>query len=184
MIQFSGSYFFLTDRSGTTRTKHHDPPDLLVDGFIARTFASRDADRYLKLLLGEPSGNFLQYYGILHHQGAWYITHNSKLVYGTLPGVLHQPTPLLDYSTRAIHGTVVPQRRYSPADEVDVRRHVATAVLRLPIFFVNRNGGVGFPLSDILRGCDRDLCKANNPASLGPRTTTNIRIGVSPSPRH
>ena len=158
--------------------------DLLVDGFIARTFSSEDANSYLKLVLLEPpSGHatFRQYYGISHHQGAWYITENSHLVLGTSPGVPLRPTPLLDYSTRAIRGTVIPQRRWTPVDEVDVPRYVET-LRRLPIFFVNRNGGLGFPLSDILRGCDRDLRNADDTAQLGLRTTTNIRINVSLSP--
>ena len=132
-------------------------------------------------MLRKPPVHFLQYYRVLHYQGAWYIMRNSHLVQGTSPGVPIQPTPLLDYSTRAIHGTVVPQRR-SPTDEVDVRRHVGRDLLQLPIFFVNHNGRHGFLLSDILRGCDRDLRNANNPAQLGPRTTTSIRIGVSLSP--
>ena len=160
--------------------------DLLVDGFIARTFSSEGANSYIKhLLLEPPSGHaaFFQYYGISHHQGAWYITENSHLVLCSSPGVTFQPTPLLDYSTRAIHGTVVPQRRWTPADEVDAPRYVET-LRRLPIFFVNRNGGLGFPLSDILRGCDRDLRNADDSALLGLRTTTNIRISVSLSPSH
>ena len=106
---------------------------------------------------------------------------NSNLVQSTSPDVPLQPTPLLDYSTRGIHGTVVPQRKWSPADEVDFRRHVENAALQLPIFFVNRNGGLGFPLSDILRGYDRDLRNANGFAPLAGRNTTNIRINVSTS---
>ena len=105
--------------------------------------------------------------------------HNGNLLQGASLGVPLHPTPLLDYSMRATHGTVVPQRRWTPADEVDFRRHVQRAVLQLPIFFVNRNGGVGFQLSDILRGCDRDLRNANAFAPLGGKKTTHIRINVS-----
>ena len=99
---------------------------------------------------------------------------------GTSPGVLIQPTPILDYSTAAIHGTVVPQRRLSLVDEVDeVRQYVESAVLQLPIFFVNRNGELGFPLSDIIRGYDCDLRNEVDFAPLGGKTTTHIQIGVS-----
>ena len=124
---------------------------------------------------------FVQYYGIVYYQNAWYITHNIGLVQGTSPGVPLRTTPLLDHAIGATnwHGTVVPQRRWTPADEVDVRRHVESAVLQLPAFFVNRDGSLGFRLSDILRGCDRDLLSANSFASLGARTTTYIRINVS-----
>jgi hypothetical protein len=128
-----------------------------VDGFIARTFTPLDASSYLILLL--RAQNFLQYYGILHHQGAWYIS-----AIGTWCRAHHQafrssPLPFSTITWRDT-GTVVPQRRWTPADEVDIRRHVESAALQLPIFFVNRNGGLGFRLPDILRGCDRDLHNA------------------------
>jgi len=73
-------------------------------------------------------------------------------------------------------GTVVPQRRWTPADEVDIRRHVEEATLQLPVFFVNRHGGVGFLLTDILQGHDHDLYNRDDQASLGGRATTHIRI--------
>jgi hypothetical protein len=156
--------------------------DVLVDGFVSRTFTPEDASRYFMCLLKTPPSNyFLRNYGIAYHQGAWHITHNVNLVQGTSPGVPFQTFPLLDHDIRKTYGTVVRQRRWLPADEVDVRRHVEVAVLLLPIFFVNRNGSLGFRLPDILRGCDRDLRDAHNAAPLGGRTSTHIRINVSPS---
>jgi len=90
------------------------------------------------------------------------------------------PTQLpLDFSVRTTEGTVVPQRRWTPVDEVDIRRHVQEAALQLPVFFVNQNGGVGFWLPDILEGRDRDLYNRDRQAPLGGRTTTRIRINVS-----
>ena len=130
------------------------------------------------LLRTPPYQHFLRYYGIVYHQSAWYLTHNANLVQGTSPGVPLQSTPLLDYSSRATPGTVVPQRRWTPTDEVDHRRHVDGAALELPIFFVNRNGGIGFWLPDILRGRDRDLYNADKFAPLGGRATVQIRINV------
>ena len=163
--------------------KHYDPAELLVDGFIARTFGSEDANSYLALLLQDPSSkNFLQYYGISHHQGAWYITDNSNLVQGRSPGVPLQIAPPLDYVAMAF-GTVVPQKRWAPANEADYSYFVEKALLQLPIFFVNCNGEVGFPLSDILRGCDRDLRNANDFAPLGGKFSTHIRVNVSRSLR-
>ena len=156
------------------------PSDVVAEGFVARTFTPEDATNYFMLLLRTPPfQHFLRYYGIVHHQGAWYITHNAYLVQGTSPGVPLQTTPLLDYSSRATGGTVVPQRRWTPTDEVDFRRHVDGAALELPIFFVNRNGGVGFWLPDILRGRDRDLHNAEKFAPLGGRATVQIRVNVS-----
>ncbi|KAH9053780.1 hypothetical protein EDB87DRAFT_162176 [Lactarius vividus] len=151
--------------------------DVLVDGFVAQTFKPEDANNYLMLLLRAPhSQHFMRYYGIVYHQGAWYITQNANLVQGTSPDVPFQNTPLLDYSSRGAPGTILPQQRWTPADEVDVRRHVEGAALQLPIYFVNSNGSIGFPLLDILQGHDRDLRNANGFAPLGGRTTTHIRI--------
>ena len=150
-----------------------------MDGLVARTFAPEDAYNYFMLLLNmPPSQCFLQYYRIVFQRGAWYISYNGNLVQGTSPGVLLQPT-LLDYNMETTQGTVVPQRRWTPVDAVDVRRFVESAVLQLPIFFVNHNGNLGFRLPDILHGCDRDLQNANTFAPLGGRTTTHIRIDVS-----
>ncbi|KAH9165183.1 hypothetical protein EDB89DRAFT_1911588 [Lactarius sanguifluus] len=151
--------------------------DVLVDGFVAQTFKPEDANNFFMLLLRTPPPQrFLPHYGIVYHQGAWYITHNANLVQGTSPNVPFNTTPLLDYSSRATEGTILPQQRWTPADEVDVRRHVEGAALQLPIYFVKRDGSIGFPLPDILRGYDRDLHNANNFAPLGGRTTTHIRI--------
>ena len=132
---------------------------------------------YLILLF--RTQHFIQYFGIIYHRGAWYIMHNSNLVQGASPGVPYQPVPLLDYSMNATIGTVVPQRRRTSADEVDIRRHVESAVLQLPIFFVNHNGSLGFRLPDILRGCNPELHNANSFAPLGGKTTTSVRIHVS-----
>ncbi|KAH9036451.1 hypothetical protein EDB85DRAFT_1862120 [Lactarius pseudohatsudake] len=104
------------------------------------------------------------------------MTRDANLVQGTSPGVPFHTTPLLDYSCRATQGTIVPQKRWTPPDDVDIRRHVEDADLQLPIYFVNSNGSIGFPLPDILRGCDRDLHNANSIATLGGRSTTHIRI--------
>jgi len=150
------------------------PADILVDGFIACMFASGDATHYFRLLL--RTQHFIQHYGIVYHRGSWFITHNVNFLQRNSPDVPLQTTPLLDHSIGASYGTVVPQRRWTPADEVDVRRHVQGAVLQLPVFFVNRNGSIGFPLLDILRGCDRHLRNSNDFASLGGKTTTQIRI--------
>ncbi|KAI9429841.1 hypothetical protein BJY52DRAFT_1133721, partial [Lactarius psammicola] len=79
--------------------------------------------------------------------------------------------------------TILPQRRWKPADEVDVRRFVESSQLQLPIFFVNRDGSLGFWLPDILRGCDRYLHNANGFATLGGKTTTHVRINW-PGYRH
>ena len=155
--------------------------DVLVDGYIARTFAPEGAANYFMRLLKTPSSqSFLKYHGVVYRQDAWHITYNVDLVpaTGTSPGVLFQASPLLDHSIRETYGTVVPQRRWMPADEVDVRRYVDIPILQLPIFFVNLNDSIGFRLPDILRGCDGDLHKANRFAPLGGKPSTMVRINV------
>ena len=130
-------------------------------------------------LLGTPSSqSFLQYYGVVYRHNAWHITYNVNLVPATSPGVPFQTSPLLDHSIRETYGTVVPQRRWIMADEVDIRRHVEVLELQLPVFFVNHNDSIGFRLPDILRGCDGGLRKANSFAPLGGKYTTLIRINV------
>src|SRR6267142_4906087 len=149
--------------------------NLFVDGFISNTFSPRDAHNFFALLLGTP--DFLQHYHISYAQGMWYIMRN---VPPPSPGLPSQSLLLpLDFNVALTQGTVVTQRRWTPADEVDIRRHVEEATLQLPAFFVHLNGGVGFWLPDILQGRDRELCNRDSEAPLGGRTTTHIRINVS-----
>jgi hypothetical protein len=166
--QLSGHPTMFLDKKGVKSI------GVLVDGFIARTFTPGDATNYFMLLL--RTRRFLQYYRIVYHQGAWYITRNSNLLQRTSPGVPHQPTPPLDYCVWATHGTIVPQRRWFPADDVDIGKN---AMLQLPIFFVNHDGSLGFQLPDILRGCDGELHNANSFAPLEGKYTTHVRIHVS-----
>jgi hypothetical protein len=157
------------------------PNDILVDGFIASTFQPADANHYLALLLRTP--DFLQHYQIQYSRGAWYIMYSAQSAQPSSTEAPPQAVWLpLDFHKATTRGTVVPQRRWTPADEVDIRRHVESAVLQLPIFFVNRNGAVGFRLQEILQGCDHELSNAYREAPLGGRATTHIRINVSYPP--
>ena len=157
--------------------------DLFVDGYIAQTFSPRDAYNFFILLLGT---NFVQQHRVsyAHAQGLWYII--RSIPSPSLWAPSQNVSLPLDFSikinqgTVRTQGTVVPQRRWSPAVEVDIRRHVELEpTLQLPIFFVNRNGAVGFWLSDILQGRDHDLHNRDSQASLGGRSTTHIHINVS-----
>ena len=95
------------------------------------------------------------------------------------PAISTQSPPLqLDHSVKTTRGTVIPQRRWIPADEVDVHRHVERCALLPPIFFINHNGGTGFWLPDILQGRHHDLHDGDSEAQLGGKTTTHIRINV------
>ncbi|KAH9961954.1 hypothetical protein BC827DRAFT_1267307 [Russula dissimulans] len=150
--------------------------DILVDGFISHTFSPQDAHIFFSLVLRTP--DFLRLYRILYWKEAWYIMQNLHSDPRLEPslGFPKEDLPLpLDFSVRTTQGTVVPQQRWTPS-EVDFSRHVEGAVLQLPIFFVNGNGGVGFWLPDILQGRFRGLCNGDREAPLGGKTTTHIRI--------
>jgi hypothetical protein len=152
--------------------------DILVDGFIAGTFTPQDAHDFFALLL--KSSNFLRHYHIFYSKGVWYATRNLPYVQSLSPAASTQNPPLpLDYSVRTTRGTVIPQRRWAPAGEVDVYRHVECGALQPPIFFINQNGGAGFWLPDILQGRHHELCDGDRQAQLGGKTTTHIRINVS-----
>lgn len=152
--------------------------DILATGFIAYMFSPQDAHNFLALLLRTP--DFLRHYRMSYSQGVWYIMQNPPYFPPPPPGIPPQSLMLpLDYNVCSTQGTVVPQRRWTPADEIDVRRYVESATLQLPIYFVNRNGGVGFWLPDILQGRDHDLYHGDRQASLGGKSTTFLRINVS-----
>jgi len=140
--------------------------DILVDGFIAHMFTPEDASAFFTILL--KTTDFRS--RVSYSGGLWYKGHVQQ----PSPGL---PTELpLDFNVTKTEGTVVPQRRWIPPDEVDIRRHVREGALQLPVFFVNRNGSVGFWLSDILQGRDRGLSNRDSHAPLGGITTTYIRI--------
>src|SRR5712671_5979040 len=140
------------------------PNDILVDGFLASMFTPHDAHNFFAVLLKVP--NFLQHYHIWYSQGAWCMMPNVPYFQPPFPN-----TPrLLDLSVGRTQGTVVPQSRWAPTDEVDVRRHVEDATLQLPVFFVNHHGGIGFWLPEILQGRDQDLVDGNTEAPLGGKT--------------
>ncbi|KAF8495891.1 hypothetical protein F5888DRAFT_1804443 [Russula emetica] len=149
--------------------------DILVDGFIARTFTPQDALDFFALLLKTP--DFLRHHRILYSKGVWYAMRNAPYVQSPSPAAsIQNPSLPLDYSVRTTRGTVIPQRRWTPADEVDVHRHVECSALQPPIFFINHNGGTGFWLPDILQGRHHDLYDGDREAQLGGKTTTHIRI--------
>ena len=172
---------FIDARRVAGRSVHLHLHEILVDGFLAHTFSPQDAHTFFTLLLRKP--DFLEYYRVTYSRGVWHIMQNapSSYVQQASLGLPTQNLPLpLDFSVKTTQGIVVPQQRWVPADEVDIRRHVQDATLQLPIFFVNRNNGaVGFWLPDILQGRDGDLHNRDSHASLGGRSTTHIRINVS-----
>ncbi|KAI0264564.1 hypothetical protein BGY98DRAFT_1103404 [Russula aff. rugulosa BPL654] len=136
--------------------------DILVFGFVAHMFSPEDAHNFLALLL--RTQDFLRHYRMSFSQGVWFITQNPPFFPPPPPGIPPQNLMLpLDYNVATTQGTVVPQRRWTPADEIDVRRYVESATLQLPVYFVKRNGR------------DHDL-HGDREAPLSGRATTHLRI--------
>jgi len=148
--------------------------DILVGGLLAHTFSPQGADNFFTLLF--RTSNYLRYYCVSYVR--WHMTQNVTCEQQPSLGAPTQNVPLpLDFSVKMTPGTVVPQRRWIPANGADVR-HVGEARVQLPIF-VDRNGGAGFWLPDILQGRNHDLHNRDSQAQLGGRATTHIRINVS-----
>ena len=154
--------------------------DLLVYGFIAHTFSPEGAHNFFASLL--RTQEYLRHYNISYSQieGVWNVTQNPPYILPPPPGTPPQNLVLpLDFNINMTQGSVIPQQRWTPADEIDVRRYVESATLQLPIYFVKKNGGIGFWLPDILQGIDHDLDNGDREAQLGGRVTTHLRISVS-----
>jgi len=150
--------------------------EVLVDVFLTHAFSPHDALSYL--LFGTP--DFLRQNWISYSQGVWYIMQNiSRPQSRLLGGPTRNLPPLLDFNFRTTQGTVVPQRRWSSADEAGIRHNLDGTTLQFPIYFVHRNGRVCFWLTGILQGRDHDPYNRDSEAPLWATTTINICINVS-----
>ena len=67
---------------------------------------------------------------------------------------------------------------FSLTRPTEVCRHADCTTLQPPIFFVNRNSGVGFWLPDILQDRSHDPCERVNEAPLERRAASHLRIDV------
>ncbi|KAN0124564.1 hypothetical protein V8E53_010903 [Lactarius tabidus] len=147
---------------------------LLVDGYISQTFRSQTAEKYFRNLLKStsvPSHATLSY---SEWEGYFFFVQS---VPRHIPAPLSSPPGfwLLD---RGIvnRGTVVPQRMWSPHSSPDRRHHVEKAQLQMPIFFEGEDRRVGISLVASTDSRFHHLRDANNPAPLGHKASTYIRI--------
>jgi hypothetical protein len=150
---------------------------LLIDGYISQTFQSRAAEQYFLDLLKSTS---IPPYGTYHTKRKVYLFYvHSRLVPPHIPAQFSNPPDLwlLDYGI-VNRGTVVPQTMWSPISLIDIRRHIETAELRMPVFFEDKDGRVGISLGECVDGQCRALLDPKGPAPLGQKTTTHIRIVV------
>jgi len=153
-----------------------DIQTLLVDGYISRTFQSRAAEKYFLNLLKTQSTS------IPPHATPFDTGEEDYLffVYSVPPHIAARfPSPpdrwLLDRGIKN-RGTVVPQTMWSPRSATDMRQHVESAELQMPIFFEDKDGGLGISLGACIDGRCRFLRDPTSPAPLGQKSTTHIRI--------
>jgi len=161
-----------------------ESPDLRLDGYLSYTFTPQVAEIYLAYLF-KVDPKRVQTFGVPNWPGAFFVAdpltmnhcrpqHIGNGRYGWL----------LDYAIQVRRGgSVVPQQLWSPQGQGDWRRYVEQTRLYIPVFFVNVDGSLGVPVSHAAAG-QMSLRDANEPAPLGDRTTTKIRIswpGYTPS---
>ncbi|KAI9433284.1 hypothetical protein H4582DRAFT_2082444 [Lactarius indigo] len=147
---------------------------LLIDGYISQTFQSQAAERYFLNLLKStciPPHVALSFAG---REGYFFFVH---LVPPQIPTQLPDPPSRLLLDRGIVDkGTVVPQTMWFPRSAADRRLHVEDATLQTPIFFEDKDGGLGLSLGALIDGQCHVLRDADVPAPLGEKTTTHIRI--------
>lgn len=153
------------------------PQTLLVDGYISQTFRSRAAEQYFLNLLQSTSIPLHATLPSTGSGGCFFcvdsVPPHIAARFPNLPGRW-----LLDRGIM-IRGTVVPQKMWSPESAIGFRQYVERAELQMPVFFESRDGVLGLSLEASINSRHHVLRDANDPAPLGPKTTTHIRIAVS-----
>jgi len=147
--------------------------DFLTFGYISHSFTPLLAEAHLyNLFKVDPK----KVAAIQDRTGAYLVSNIPPYHSPHWCAVQGRPVWVLDYALRP-GGTVVPQHLWAPQGQGDWRRYVEQADFHMPVFFINMDGSLGVPLVDAAVG-QMSLYGANQPAPLGDRTTTKIRIGV------
>ena len=146
--------------------------DFLTDGYISHTLTPRNAEFYLVHLFGIDAASVQ---AIRDGNGVYSVfippSHFSPPIHTQYGNAW-----VLDHAVRT-GGSVVPQQLWTPQGQGDRRRYVDQVQFRMPIFFVNMNGGLGVPVMNAAAG-HMQLRDEYLPPSLIDKTTTKIRIGV------
>ncbi len=150
---------------------------LLIDGYISQTFRSQATEKYFQNLLKSTSVQPHVTYSHNGRDGNFFFVHS---VPRHIPVQLSnmQGGWLLD---RGIvdRGTVIPQMMWSPHSAIDRRQYVEKANLQMPIYLRDNDGNLGVSLGSLMQSRCHVLIDPDDYASLGPSTTTHIRIAVS-----
>ena len=150
---------------------------LLIDGYISQTFQSRAAEQYFLNLLKRSS---IPPHTVLPYTSneCYFFFINS--VPSHIPSQFPNPPGLWLLDRGIIDGgTVVPQTMWSPHSASDTRQHVEMGTLQMPIFFEGKDQTLGVSLDASVGNQCHVLRHTNDPAPLGNKTTTHIRIVVS-----
>jgi hypothetical protein len=145
--------------------------DYLTDGYISYTFNSRNAECYVVHLFRRDAALVQAF-----RDGNAYSVFIPPSHFSPPIRTHYGDTWVLDHPVRT-GGSVVPQQIWAPQGQGDRRRYVDQAQFRMPIFFVNMNGGLGVPVMNAAAG-HMQLRDAYLPPSLMDKTTAKIRIGV------
>lgn len=159
----------------------HAPPiqvrgcEFLTDGYIAYAFTQQAASVYLSYLFKLDSAMVKPFF----YKGAFFVCHEPTIA--TLPPLIvnGRPAWLLDHPIRP-GGSVVPQEIWLP-DLGDWRRYIEQAQLQFPLFFVDADGTIGVPVTDVDAG-QMTLDGAQDRVPFGDKTTTKIRVCVCTQP--
>ncbi|KAI9454484.1 hypothetical protein BJY52DRAFT_725412 [Lactarius psammicola] len=144
----------------------YQPPQLLIDGYIATTFGPRDTELYHSVLLRREC-RLLQSYNLTEYPGIFFAMPPLRPDFDSR----QQQTPwVIDYTVRN-QGTVIKQQIYVPRSQNEF--------LSPPIFFVHRNGVLGVPLNRAAGGDCLSLQGASDPARLGATCSTHAQIRIN-----
>jgi hypothetical protein len=149
----------------------------LTDGYISYTFTPQIAELFLvQLLFKVANSASIEAIRDPNKGGAYFVFNHPSY---------HSPPPLtingrgawvLDYDVK-LGGSVVPQQLWFPQGDGDRRRYVDQARFRMPIFFVNMNGGLGVPVLNAAAG-HMQLRDVVLPPPLQDKINVKIRIAV------
>jgi hypothetical protein len=170
-------YHHLTPGASSSRP----PSDILVDGTISYSFGPRGAEDYFRHLLKGSIRRSLLCCDVPNWPGACFTSQGALDAVAETSSTRHEWEPrahLLDYDTRNLEGTVVPQALWSPQSEAAMNKYVVDAVLQFPIFFVRRDRIVGLSLQEAMEGPCEVLLGAQTYAPLGGQSTLHVRIQV------
>jgi hypothetical protein len=147
--------------------------DYLTDGYISYTFGPQNAEGYIARLFSVDAPSIQA----IRQGDAFYAFNHPS--YGIPPAVslYGRDAWLLDFAVIRSIGSVVPQQLWSPQGQGDRRRYVDQAQLRMPIFFINRDGSLGVPVMDAAAG-NMQLRGVHLPPQLADKSTVKLRISV------